>query len=63
MKFKVTVLALLIIAVISIFAVKSIKNDNEDYSANNSTAKSSAQLIDNAKNNKQPAWLLFHSTT
>ena len=63
MKLKAIVLVVLVVAVIALIYAKGIKTEStpEDYSSNIPVSQT-ASLIEKAKQNGQPAWLLFHST-
>lgn len=63
MKLKATILIVLVAAVVALIAAKGVTQETtpEDYSANTPTSQT-ASLIEQAKEQGQPAWLLFHST-
>lgn len=64
MKFKATVLIVLIAAVVALIAAKGVRTNNiQQDSSSNSSVSQGANLIEQAKQEGQPAWLLFHSTT
>ena len=64
MKLKATVLIVLVAAVVALIAAKGVKPENSQLdSSSNSSVSQAAGLIEQAKQNGQPAWLLFHSTS
>lgn len=64
MKLKAIVLIILFAAVVALFAAKGVKTDDvRQGSTINSSASQTANLIQQAKQHGQPAWLLFHSNT
>lgn len=64
MKYKIIVLILLVAVLAGIFAVKSGNGRIAgDSTRNIDVSRSSASLIEQARQKGQPAWLLFHSTT
>ena len=64
MKFKATVLIILVAAVVALVSVKGIQNSSvPENSSPTQASQSSASLIEGAKQQGLPAWLLFHSTS
>lgn len=62
MKFKATVLIILVAAVVALVSVKGIQNSSvPENSSVNTVSQSSTGLIEEAKQQGLPAWLLFHS--
>lgn len=58
-KFKAVIVVVLVVALVAIF---SLKEDSHENYAKNSISQG-ASLIEEAKKEAKPVWLLFHSTT
>jgi len=63
MKYKITVLIVLAIAIVAILTVKAARTGDTIDETNNLVSPSNTSLIEQAKQNRKPAWLLFHSST
>lgn len=67
MKYKAAFLILLIVVVVGIVVGKNLSQapgeNTTEPMTQNSSGQGAAGLIEQAKQNQQPAWLLFHSTS